>query len=125
MTTDSYAQIAVGLAFPNAGVVFNITVEPPSGASDGQPPAFHLAVTDASNGQAVPFSVDASAHLADWVRGYSRWLVRARVRATCDENSITGTFFDGLAPEQVLQGVRDACDMIRQRFDLYQESVLS
>ena len=30
-----------------------------------------------------------------------------------------------MTPEQVLEGVRDACDMIRQRFGLYKESVLA
>ncbi len=58
------------------------------------------------------------------MRGYSRWLVRARVKATHDESGITGTFAPDLQPEQVLQGLRDACEMIRQRFELYEESIL-
>ena len=69
-------------------------------------------------------TVDASPQLADWVRGYTRWLARARVSASFDENGIAGTFATGLTPEQVLQGVRDACDMIRQRFEPYEASVL-
>ena len=46
-------------------------------------------------------------------------------RVQHDEHSITGHFAGGLTPEQMLEGVRDGCDMIRQRFDLYEESVLN
>ena len=37
---------------------------------------------------------------------------------------MTGTFAPDLEPEQVLRGLQDACDMIGQRFELYEESVL-
>ena len=33
-------------------------------------------------------------------------------------------FFEGLSPEETLTGIKDACDMIRQRFEHYKESVL-
>ena len=68
--------------------------------------------------------MDVSPQLAVWVRGYSRWLVRANVRARHDESGITGTFGPDLQPEQVLQRLRDACEMIRQCFELYEESIL-
>ena len=121
---SSDVQLKHNLAFPTAGVVFNISVDSPEG-SDGSGASFRLGVTEASGGSAVPFSVDSSPELADWVRGYSRWLVRARVSATFDENEITGTYSSDVTPEQVLVGIREACDMIRQRFDMYTESVLA
>jgi len=124
MLTDSSVRASVNLAFPKAGVIFNINVEPSTGDTDGQAPTFRLSVTDAEQARAVPFTVDASPPLADWVRGYSRWLVRANVSATFDESGISGTLASGLTPEQLLRGISDACDMIRQRFGLYQESVL-
>ena len=120
MASDSITQINLNLAFPKAAIVFVIEVA----GSNGQAPSLHLHVTD-SSGNKVPFKADASPHLADWVRGYTRWLYRARVSASHDAEAITGTFADGLTPEQVLQGVQDACDMIRQRFELYDGSVLS
>ena len=86
---------------------------------------FRLTVTDLAGERNIPFTVAGSPQLADWVRGYTRWLVRARVTATHDEQAITGSFAAETPPEQVLQGVRDACDMIRQRFDAYGESVLA
>ena len=123
MTVATAPTANLNLSFPTAGITFNIAVEPPDGAN-GASPTFSLRVSDAANGQRLRLAVDVSPSLADWVRGYSRWLVRARVQATYDENGITGTFAPDLEPEQVLRGLQDACDMIRQRFDLYEESVL-
>ncbi|MCH8185377.1 MAG: hypothetical protein IH862_04670 [Chloroflexi bacterium] len=122
MTTASATKANLDLSFPAAGVTFNIAVEPPD--EGGSAPTFTLAVSDASTGQKLRLAVDVSPQLADWVRGYSRWLVRAKVKATHDESGITGTFAPDLQPEQVLQGLRDACEMIRQRFELYEESIL-
>ena len=121
MANSSGVQVSVNLAFPVAGVAFNVSASDPA---DGGATAFRLSVTDTDDGRDIPFHVDASRPLADWVRGYSRWLVRARVSATFDENAVTGTFHEGLTPEQTLEGVAHACDMIRQRFELYEESVL-
>ena len=124
MATNSAVSIDLNLAFPRAGVAFNIKVETPEAASNSKPPSFHLSVTDAAAGRQIPFTVDASPQLADWVRGYTRWLVRANVAATHDGRAITGTFGAGVTPEQVLRGVQDACGMIRQRFELYEQSIL-
>ena len=124
MTTASATKTDLTLSFPAAGVAFSINVEPPLSGSNGGAPTFTLAVSDSSTGQKLRLAVDVSPQLADWVRGYSRWLVRARVKATHDESGITGTFAPDLQPEQVLQGLRDACEMIRQRFELYEESIL-
>ena len=78
MTTESRVQLDVNLAFPKAGIVFDIEVKPVGDVSDEVSHFFRLSVTDHSSGGAVPFNADASAQLADWARGYTRWLVRAR-----------------------------------------------
>ena len=122
MATASDINIAISLPFPQAGITVALNVEPSSNGTGT--PRFNLAVTDSSGGRRIPFTVDACPPLADWGRGYSRWLRRARVTAVNDESGITGTFDEELTAEQVLQGVRDACDMVRQRFDLYEESIL-
>ena len=124
MATMSEVEISLGLAFPKAGIVFAIKAGQPGGGSNGRAPSFHLSVFDSSGQRQIPFTEDASPQLADWVRGYTRWLYRAKVTASHDENGITGTFAADLSPEQMLEGIREACDMIRQRFDLYEESVL-
>ena len=125
MTTESRIQLDVSLAFPKASIVFDIEVKPVGDVSDEAAHFFQLSVTDHSTGRAVPFNADASAQLADWVRGYSRWLVRARITASYSEERVDGRFADGLEPDDVIRGVGDACDMIRQRFELYQETVLN
>ena len=120
MSSNAGVNLSVYLPFPKAGVAFRIRVE---AAGDGQS-KFGLNATDLSGKNALPFTVDVSPCLADWVRGYSRWLVRAGVTATHDTESIRGTFGDGMTAEQILLGMREACDMIRQRFGLYEESVI-
>ena len=124
MAISNSVNLDLSLAFPRAGVAFAIEARVQDGGADEDSSTFRVKVSDASNGRAVPLTVDASPQLADWVRGYTRWLARARVSASFDESGIAGTFAAGLTPEQVLQGVRDACDMIRQRFEPYEASVL-
>ncbi len=118
MTATSATKANLDLSFPAAGVTFNIAVEPPVSGSNGGAPTFALAVNNSRTGQKLRLAVDVSPQLADWVRGYSRWLVRAKVRATHDESGITGTFAPDLQPEQVFQGLRDVREMIRQHFEL-------
>ncbi len=123
MATISQTEINISLAFPKAGVTFEIRCGTPGGGANGHP-SFKLKALDYSGARQLSFSEDTSPQLADWVGGYSRWLRRANVTASFDENGITGTFAGGLTPEQTMMGVTDACDMIRQRFEHYEESIL-
>ena len=120
MSNNSSVNLNLNLPFAAAEVAFNISVE----ANGDGPSTFGLNATDLSSNNALPFTVNVSPCLADWVRGYSRWLVRAGVTATHDTESISGTFRDGMTAEQILLGMREACYMIRQRFELYEESVI-
>ncbi len=120
MASTDGLSINIALAFPNAGVKIHLSADSDSGDAT----AFGLRVTDASSGAPVAFTREASPEVADWVRGYSRWLYRTRVSATHDTQAISGTFADGVTPEQVLEGLGLACDMIRQRFEPYRDSVL-
>ena len=120
MPENSKLDLNMDLAFPDAGISFNITVA----SNGGGPSSFNLKVTESAGGAPVGITSARSPQLSDWVRGYSRWLRRARVTADHDESGISGTFDEGLTPEQVFVGLREACDMIRQRFELYKSSVL-
>ena len=120
MTVQDKIDLKLRLPFDGAGVEFVIRV----GETDGGT-TFGLTVEGLGSGDRVPFTSAASPVLADWVRGYTRWLFRARVSAKYNEDSISGTFAPTLTSEQTLEGVQLACDMIRQRFELYTEPVLA
>lgn len=114
-------NIDMGLAFPKAGLLFNIGVI----SQTGYPTLFRLLVTDLEQTRAIPFREYECPCLADWAPGYCRWLIRAHIKASYDvREGISGRFVGELTPEQVLRGLSDACDMIRQRFELYEESVV-
>ena len=110
--SNTQININLNLNFPKAGVVFVI---------NGNNPSFEITVTD-STGKKQSFN--DSPYLKDWSKGYARWLVRAKVKASADDNKISGIFFEGLTTEETLICVKDACDMIRQRFGHYKDSVL-
>ncbi|HAL48993.1 MAG: hypothetical protein FI707_02430 [SAR202 cluster bacterium] len=120
MSANEAVNIELKVAFPNAGIEFQLSAKDESGAI-----GFRLEAVNAATGAAVQMDVQTSPVLADWGRGYSRWLYRPRIAATFGESAITGTFLDGTSSEQVMDGLEMACDMIRQRFGLYQESILA
>ena len=122
MTTLTKLNLCLRLPFQAAGVEFSIEVN--ESGQDGAGPLFSLVVLNSESGDRVPFASHASPVLADWVRGYTRWLYRARVSAQHTDDAIRGAFAESLSAEQVLEGLQMACDMIRQRFELYEGSVL-
>ena len=120
MTLQDKIDLKLRLPFENAGIEFVMQVEETDVGT-----SFRLIAESLSSGDHVPFTSDFSPVLADWVRGYTRWLYRARVSANYTKDAISGTFAPGLTPEQTLEGLQLACDMIRQRFELYTEPVLT
>ena len=83
-------NLCLRLPFEAAGVEFNIEVNEPD--HEGHGPTFSLTVSDPKSGDRVPFTSGSSPVLADRVRGYTRWLYRARVSAQYAEDSISGEF---------------------------------
>ena len=122
MTDQININLCLRLAFESAGVEFNIEVNE-SGDSDSGP-EFSLIAQACGSGDRLWFQSQVSPVLSDWVRGYTRWLYRARIRAQHTDDAIHGTFVSGVTAEQVFEGLQLACDMIRQRFELYEESIL-
>ncbi len=118
--SDHTIDLNLTLPFEAAQVQFDIRVGESADADAGS--AFSLSALDES-GATIPFTSDASPVLADWVRGYTRWLYRAGVSAQYDETTISGNFASGMSAERILEGVQLACDMIRQRFELYESSI--
>ena len=118
MTDTMKLNLNLSLPFERAGVEFRIQVADDDGAR------FSLTAACPETGDQLAFVSGVSPVLADWVRGYTRWLYRCRISATHTEDAITGSFERGLDAEQIFDGLRLACDMIRQRFELYEGSVV-
>ncbi len=123
MTDQINLNLCLRLPFEKAGVEFNIEVN--ESGSPGSGPEFSLVALASGSGDRLWFQSQVSPVLADWVRGYTRWLYRARISAQHTDDAIFGTFAADATPEQVFEGLQLACDMIRQRFELYEESVIA
>ena len=122
MTEKVSLNLCLRLPFEPAGVEFNIEVNESGDAGDG--PGFTLVALACGTSDRLAFQSHVSPVLADWVRGYTRWLYRARISARHTDDAIVGVFASDVTAEQVFEGLQLACDMIRQRFELYTESVL-
>ena len=122
MTEKVSLNLCLRLPFEHAGVEFNIEVNESGDTNSG--PGFTLVVMACGASDRLAFQSHVSPVLSDWVRGYTRWLHRAGVSAQHREDAIVGTFASNVTAKQMLEGLQLACDMIRQRFDLYEESVL-
>lgn len=119
MTDTMNLNLNLSLPFESAGVEFRIQVADDDGVAN-----FSLTAACPETGAHLAFVSGVSPVLADWVRGYTRWLYRCGISATHTDDAITGSFERGLDAEQVFEGLRLACDMIRQRFELYEGSVV-
>lgn len=115
MATGTNIQIQLSLEFPKAGIGFDIQV---------QNQTFELRVTNFQGTVPSPFTIDVSPELADWVRGYTRWLYRAKLQASFTENCVKGNFAQDTSSEDILKATADACEMIHQRFDQYESQIL-
>ena len=106
MATGTNIQIQLSLEFPKAGIGFDIQVRDHT---------FELRVTNSQGTVSSPFTIDVSPELADWVRGYTRWLYRAKLQASFTENCVKGNFAQDTSSEDILKATADACEMIHQR----------
>ena len=119
--TDDIIQLT--LLFPKANVSFSITCTNFISLDGGG----HFAITANSitEGKAVKLLESDSPQLSDWAKGYARWLHRASIKAEHNENAIEGNFSSVQSPESALENIREACLMIRQRFEHYETSILN
>jgi len=119
--TDDIIQLT--LLFPKANVSFSITCTnfiSPDG--DGH---FAIKVNSYKERKPIKLLESDSAQLYDWAKGYARWLHRASIKAEHNENAIEGKFTSVQSPESALENIREACLMIRQRFEHYETSILN
>ncbi|MCH8086857.1 MAG: hypothetical protein IIC81_03275 [Chloroflexi bacterium] len=119
----SNISINAELHFPLAGITFKIEVGLPEGASQGA--SITISPVDSASGEPIPIRDDSSAVLADFAPAFNRWLRRCTITGTVEETRITGAFHQDVDLERLLRYTADICDMITQRFSLYQEKVFA
>ena len=119
----SQANINCSLDFAPAGVTFRIEVAPPEGKEEGATLA--IIPINSATGAEIAIKEEVCPVLADFAPAHTRWLRTRRVTGTVDESRITGTFHQDVGIEELLRYTADICDMISQRYSIYQESILA
>ena len=124
MTTSTTGThlIQFTMPFPKADVSFVITCTDFDSLEERA--KFQIIVNSHSDQRRIKLLEDNSPQLADWAKGYARWLHRASIKAEHEENAIQGHFSSIQSPESALENIREACLMIRQRFEHYESSIL-
>ena len=117
-------DITAKLTFSSAGVAFILKCNTVKTGSGSKTANFTVSTVDAVSLEALKLNEATSPQLVDWAKGYSRWLTRANVIADYNDDGILGTVKDGITIAETLTGIQAACDMISQRFDHYEISIL-
>jgi 2-ketocyclohexanecarboxyl-CoA hydrolase len=97
-------------------VRFNFSLTPPPGPGR---PQLKITVDDLATGQRLQFSHQACPAVHDFTRGFARWLGTKGFRATRGDGEILAGAGAELTPTQIIQGFRDALDMVDQKFSNY------
>ena len=118
---SSTFNFETSVSYEPAGVRFNVGLKALSGEEQA---AFSLTVDNLATGQRLPFTHEACPAVHDFTRGYVRWLDTKGVRATREEDKITGRAREDLSSAQLQQAAHDAVDMIDQRFASYKGPII-
>ena len=113
---SSSINMETSASYQTAGVRFNLSLTTPPGGDQAQ---FSITVDDLATGQRLPFSHQACPAVHDFTRGFARWLGTKGFRATRNDDEIVAAARAELTPAQLIQGFRDALDMVDQKFSNY------
>tara|TARA_B100000446_G_scaffold146042_1_gene139575 strand:+ start:555 stop:932 length:378 start_codon:yes stop_codon:yes gene_type:complete len=125
MTPITELDITTKLTFSSAGVTFILKCNSAKTGSGSKTANFTVSAVNAVSLETLKLNEDTSPQLVDWAKGYSRWLTRANVIADYNDDGILGTVKEGITIAETLTGIQAACDMISQRFDHYESSILA
>ncbi len=118
----SYLKVNSALDYRPAGVTFRIEIDLTEVSQAGA--SLKITPINSHNGANIPITDEASVVLADFAQAFARWMRTRRVTASVEGDHIAGTFHQELTIKELLQYASDICEMINQRFSLYQESVI-
>ncbi len=103
-------------SYEPAGVGFKLSLTTPSEQDRAQ---FSITAENLATGQRLPFSHQACPAVHDFTRGFARWLGTKGFRATLNDDEIVAEARAEMTPSQLIQGFRDALDMVDQKFSNY------
>ena len=109
-------------SFQPAGVRFNLNLTTPPEQDQA---LFRITVDDLATGQRLPFTHQACPAVHDFTRGFARWLGTKGFAATRNDDEIVAKARAEFTETQLIQGFRDALDMVDQKFANYLGSMIS
>ena len=112
----SSINMETSASYPPAGVRFNLSLSAPP---EGDQAQFSITVENLATGQRLPFSHQACPAVHDFTRGFARWLGTKGFPATRNDDAIVAVARAEMTPTELIQGFRDALDMVEQKFSNY------
>lgn len=122
MPAGAQVTIDLDMAFPTAGVAFNVQVRPGS-AEVGA--ALHIELRAVEEGKSARFTRESSYALADFVGGFCRWLGTKGVTVSHTEQEITGHFHPRYTVPQMLTTTQELCQMLEDKFAAYPHPIVA
>ncbi|MDA0735299.1 MAG: enoyl-CoA hydratase-related protein [Chloroflexi bacterium] len=113
---SSSINMETSAIYQPAGVKFNFSLTTPKEGGQAQ---LDITVDDLATGKRLPFSHQACPAVHDFTRGFARWLGTKGFPATLNVDEIVATPRAELTQTQLIQGFRDALDMVEQKFSNY------
>ena len=113
---SSSINMETSASYQPAGVRFNLSLTTPPAGGQAQ---FSITVDDLATGQRLPFNHQACPAVHDFTRGFARWLGTKGFRATRNDDKIVAVARAEMTQTQLIQGFRDALDMVDQKFANY------
>ncbi len=113
---SSSINMETSASYQPAGVRFNLSLTTPPAGDQAQ---FSITVDDLATGQRLPFNHQACPAVHDFTRGFARWLGTKGFRATRNDDEIVAVARAEMTQTQLIQGFRDALDMVDQKFANY------
>ena len=112
----SSINMETSASYQPAGVRFILSLTTPPAGDQAQ---FSVTVDDLATGQRLPFNHQACPAVHDFTRGFARWLGTKGFRATRNDDEIVATARAEMTSTQLIQGFRDALDLVDQKFANY------
>ena len=119
---SSSINMETSASYPTAGVRFNLSLSTPPARDQAQ---LSITVEDLATGHRLRFSHQACPAVHDFTRGFARWLGTKGFRATRNDDEIVAAARPEMTPTQLIQGFRDALDMVDQKFSSYLGSIIA